>query len=75
MHLFSSVFTREDPNTAPTFHSDKSDDTSLSSIAINPSIAESDPAIAGPILTKSLTHNHDLCRTLCHVQSAIFDVC
>ena len=35
---FSSVFTHEDPNTAPTFHIDKSDDTSLSSIAINPSV-------------------------------------
>ena len=39
---FSSVFTQEDPNTAPSyiaaFHIDKSDDVSLSSINITPSI-------------------------------------
>ena len=35
---FSSVFTHENPNTAPTFHVDKSDNTSLSSIAIEPSV-------------------------------------
>ena len=35
---FSSVFTQEDPNTAPIFHIDKSDDVSLSSINITPSI-------------------------------------
>ena len=35
---FSSVFTQEDPTTAPTFHIDKSDDVSLSSINITPSI-------------------------------------
>ena len=32
---FSSVFTQEDPNTAPIFHIDKSDDVSLSSIKHN----------------------------------------
>ena len=36
--FFSSVFTQEDPNTAPIFHIDKSDDVSLSSINITPSI-------------------------------------
>lgn len=35
---FSSVFTHEDPNTVPNFCIDKSDDVSLSSITINPSI-------------------------------------
>ena len=35
---FSSVFTQEDPNTAPIFHIDKSDDVSLSCINITPSI-------------------------------------
>ena len=35
---FSSVFTQEDPYTAPTFHIDKTDDVSLSSINITPSI-------------------------------------
>ena len=42
MHLigsyFSSVFTQEGPNTTPIFHIDKSDDVSLSSINITPSI-------------------------------------
>ena len=36
--FFSSVFTQEDPNTAPIFHIDKSDNVSLSSINITPSI-------------------------------------
>ena len=36
--FFSSVFTQEDPNTAPIFHIDKSDNFSLSSINITPSI-------------------------------------
>ena len=35
---FSSVFTQEDPNSVPMFHIDKSDDVSLSSINITPSI-------------------------------------
>ena len=42
MHLankfFSRVFANEDPSTAPTFNIDKSDDVSLSSITIDPSI-------------------------------------
>jgi len=33
--FFSSVFTTEDPNTVPSFHVDKNDDISLSSITIN----------------------------------------
>ena len=37
-NFFSSVFTNEDPSTAPTFNIDKSDDVSLSSITIDPSI-------------------------------------
>ena len=36
--LFSSIFTNEDPSTAPTFNINKSDDVSLSSITIDPSI-------------------------------------
>ena len=36
--FFSSVFTTEDPNTVPSFHVDKNDDISLSSITINPSV-------------------------------------
>ena len=36
--FFSSVFTAEDPSTAPSFHVDKSDDISLSSITIDPAI-------------------------------------
>ena len=36
--FFSSVFTNEDPSTAPTFNIDKSDDVSLYSITIDPSI-------------------------------------
>jgi len=36
--FFSSVFTTEDPNTVPSFHVDKNDDISLSSIIINPSV-------------------------------------
>ena len=36
--FFSSVFTAEDPSTAPNFHIDKSDDASLSSITIDPAI-------------------------------------
>ena len=36
--FFSSVFTNEDPNTAPTFTVNKSDDVSLSRVTINPSI-------------------------------------
>jgi len=36
--FFSSVFTNKDPNTVPTFNANKSDDVSLSSITINPSI-------------------------------------
>jgi len=35
--FFSSVFMTEDPNTVPSFHVDKNDDISLSSITINPS--------------------------------------
>ena len=34
--FFSSVFTTEDPNTVPSYHVDKNDDISLSSITINP---------------------------------------
>jgi len=34
----SSAFTTEDPNTVPSFHVDKNDDISLSSITINPSV-------------------------------------
>ena len=36
--FFSSVFTNEDPDTAPTFTVNKSDDVSLSRVTINPSI-------------------------------------
>ena len=37
--FFSSVFTTEDPNTVSSFHADKNDDISLSSIiTINPSV-------------------------------------
>ena len=37
--FFSSIFIAEDPNTAPNFHIDKSDDdASLSSITIDPAI-------------------------------------
>ena len=36
--FFSSVFTNEDPSTAPTFNIDKSDDVSLSNITIDLSI-------------------------------------
>ena len=36
--FFSSIFAHEDPNTAPTFYVDKSDDVSLSSITITPSV-------------------------------------
>ena len=36
--FFSSIFTNEDPSTVPTFNIDKSDDISLSSITIDPSI-------------------------------------
>jgi len=36
--FFSSAFMTEDPNTVPSFHVDKNDDISLSSITINPSV-------------------------------------
>ena len=36
--FFSSVFTTEDSNTVPSFHLNKNDDISLSSITINPSV-------------------------------------
>jgi len=36
--FFSSVFTTEDPTTAPNFYVDKNDDISLPSITIDPSI-------------------------------------
>ena len=36
--FFSSVFMTEDPNTVSSFHVDKNDDISLSSITINPSV-------------------------------------
>jgi len=36
--FFSSVFMTEDPNTVLSFHVDKNDDISLSSIIINPSV-------------------------------------
>ena len=35
---FSSVVTQEDPNTVPTFHVDKCDHISLSTITIDPSL-------------------------------------
>jgi len=36
--IFSSAFTTEDPNTIRSFHVDKNDDISLSSVTINPSV-------------------------------------
>jgi len=36
--FFACVFTTVDPNTVPSFHVDKNDDISLSSITINPSV-------------------------------------
>jgi len=42
MHLInssgSSTFTTEDPNAVPSFHIDKNDDISLSSVTINTSV-------------------------------------
>ena len=38
VQIFSGALTTEDPNTVPSFHVDKNDDISLSSITINPSV-------------------------------------